>query len=1476
MSSSLHEFTLVISGPKELTGNDLDALFEAGFDDATFTERDGLIFVDIARKGADALNVISEAIHVLERTLRGSVVVRVEPDDLVTLSGIAERTKRSRESVRLLVEGKRGPGGFPRPVTLVDSKSRLWRWSDVARWFDERLGQQVEVGLDTATSLAAINAALELRTQRTRLGEAEHESLEALVGNALARQIEKHTEGPGKAVDVASELLGVANPILGFLAKWAGTKLLSETPIGAAIDRTQHLFSGIEIDQSLKKWCTTPTFKNLMARIAAGHRDVDPEDIATDFVAVSGFFYEDEPRSLEAAALILQTFAVILHEEMLKSPYGLAVKSARDEQNQAKTEKYLERTLDTVESMEGQLHGLEGQLLGIETRIINEINTAQEKPATSENDKIHARIDVARDLLRDGKPSSAHAAALQILRDVETDSIEDPFLRFRIATVLGSTYLELGNLEKAYEHLLSAYEWQPRSPDALANLALVELLNDDVTTALKHARRALELDVEHAHAKGTLLSCLATSGDVDELEAIAAGIKDTEDSSLLASLGVVRFKQGRYPEAEDLLRRSQERGGSSPQIDLYLGTAVFAEVQERLQKDPPLYWRMEPGDLDRLSKAEAAFTSAVDQLAEQEGAALLADALASRAAIRVMLGRDEEAVSDVERALERDSAHPIAVANMGLLLLARGDAEQAIDFLRRTYEADPSHEKAFKLAQALGEAGRPTEIPELLKPWLDDQISRWDPLSVDVLLHAYEKSGATHEIEQLVDQLRESSTNPSAVWVYARHLRRTGDRDAYVTQLRHALSLATGNLRDRLIMDLAEELYDKGEFGEAAVLYGEVVDATSEPDLGKRYVTALYNAGSLKRALELARSMRETTGQVIPVVTEIEALVLARIGEMDRARELFLALAESEPGHPAHKIQALLLALEAGNKAEARRLLKKIDVATIQDKPRELMQLAHARMAVGEGGVLPLAYRARRLGYDDPEIHLAYVGAFLNREAEDEKLLDIETAGLDSAVHLKRGEEKRHYLIVDDDLPPRPDEVRPEDGLAQRLIGLRKGDEAKIKEGIEELSYEVTDVQSKYVFAFQETLLEFGTRFPEHSGLHRLEIADDDLTPLIRMLEAQRKKVETSLEFYRSRLIPISTLSKMLGKHISEVWIGLLNDSAQAVKVSTGNFADFDQELHNARMADVLVLDSVGFLTVQSLGFLDALQTTKKRVAIAQAVADELRHRANDVLQGPDASGQISGGGPGIVVDDFSAQQLQDQRAFYEDLVAVLDGKIEILPTPALLDVENNLLSKMEDTIGKAALSSVLLAKEIDGVLYTDDFALRALSRTEYSVKGTWTQPILALLGEAGLIEPKQYRDAVSKLAVGRCLYLRVTPEDVVDSFRDFNFVSTAELARFIESIFGSDYGDDYVTALAADVIRILWLEPLINERKVLVLDLILAGLTRDRVPETVVSRLETSLEARLMLLPTVRDLIFETLNLWRQRNRIMRGLNSE
>ena len=79
-------------------------------------------------------------------------------DELVSMSDIAERVGRSRQSVSMLVSGQRGTGNFPRPAA-GNVRSPLWHWADVAAWFESREGENA-MPEDRVRTIAAINGAL--------------------------------------------------------------------------------------------------------------------------------------------------------------------------------------------------------------------------------------------------------------------------------------------------------------------------------------------------------------------------------------------------------------------------------------------------------------------------------------------------------------------------------------------------------------------------------------------------------------------------------------------------------------------------------------------------------------------------------------------------------------------------------------------------------------------------------------------------------------------------------------------------------------------------------------------------------------------------------------------------------------------------------------------------------------------------------------------------------------------------------------------------------------------------------------------------------------------------------------------------------------------------------------------------------------------------------------------------------------------
>jgi predicted DNA-binding transcriptional regulator AlpA len=158
------EFTIVASGLDPDTDDFEDRLFDAGCDDATIVVKGGAIVLEFARD-ADSL---SDAIESAMASVRsaGAEIVRVEPDNLVSLSEIAERSGLTRAAISNYAKGERGKE-FPRPVARVTSESPLWEWTDVAAWLHAR-GQIKADALADARTIRAANDGLEGRQRRRR------------------------------------------------------------------------------------------------------------------------------------------------------------------------------------------------------------------------------------------------------------------------------------------------------------------------------------------------------------------------------------------------------------------------------------------------------------------------------------------------------------------------------------------------------------------------------------------------------------------------------------------------------------------------------------------------------------------------------------------------------------------------------------------------------------------------------------------------------------------------------------------------------------------------------------------------------------------------------------------------------------------------------------------------------------------------------------------------------------------------------------------------------------------------------------------------------------------------------------------------------------------------------------------------------------------------------------------------------------
>ena len=128
------EFAIIATGRNFDDDAFLDAAFEAGCGDATLSFQKGVIIAEFARESASFSSAIASACYQLLDT--GVTLERIEPDHLVSISEIAERSALTRQAISLYSKGDRGQG-FPGPIAKVTSNHPLWDWYQVARWLCE-------------------------------------------------------------------------------------------------------------------------------------------------------------------------------------------------------------------------------------------------------------------------------------------------------------------------------------------------------------------------------------------------------------------------------------------------------------------------------------------------------------------------------------------------------------------------------------------------------------------------------------------------------------------------------------------------------------------------------------------------------------------------------------------------------------------------------------------------------------------------------------------------------------------------------------------------------------------------------------------------------------------------------------------------------------------------------------------------------------------------------------------------------------------------------------------------------------------------------------------------------------------------------------------------------------------------------------------------------------------------------------------
>lgn len=156
-----YEFTIIASGLDTEADDFEDHFYGAKCDDATVAVIKGKIVLEFAREARNFAHALASAIIDVRRA--GAKIERIEPDYLVSLSDIAQRSDLSRSAISHYAAGNRDKD-FPAPIARITTDTPLWDWVLVAKWMFQR----------RKLSLETLIAAKLVREANTALSAPDH------------------------------------------------------------------------------------------------------------------------------------------------------------------------------------------------------------------------------------------------------------------------------------------------------------------------------------------------------------------------------------------------------------------------------------------------------------------------------------------------------------------------------------------------------------------------------------------------------------------------------------------------------------------------------------------------------------------------------------------------------------------------------------------------------------------------------------------------------------------------------------------------------------------------------------------------------------------------------------------------------------------------------------------------------------------------------------------------------------------------------------------------------------------------------------------------------------------------------------------------------------------------------------------------------------------------------------------------------
>lgn len=1008
---------------------------------------------------------------------------------------------------------------------------------------------------------------------------------------------------------------------------------------------------------------------------------------------------------------------------------------------------------------------------------------------TNENEQDNLLIP-ARTLMQEGLYNKALSNLIEI-KNKNWITVSNK-IKYKILTNIGVCHHEMDNYAAAASAFIEAYSYNSHEIAAKTNYANGLFLSDQLASAKKIASEVLKIEPNIAACQ-ILLSINGEHQTIKHLENIVPKELRSE-SEILYSLGALAYMKSEHDKAINYLERSVKKKERADALGL-LGSII---LEQQIESKKIIYRdQMSNKLIEQLRLASSFLERAWNLVKNTDQKTTKLMWCFNLAQCYRFMQEPQKAIAIIHNGITIDPQNQTLIKLLIINYFEQDNFRDALDKLNRSSNALDLELIELKI-QCLCNLQSKNKALE----FINEQIQIHNKDYTNLVLKKIELlvSIDPEKAKSLIASTKKQNINNVALMILSVKADILLDlNDKALKTLSKIKGVNVNELTPNQINDIADLFYRMNEFDSASKYYEMLADLTTENILSRRLVDSYFRADKLELSLDAAQAIEKSAGSSL-FTTEIQFRIYDSIGDLNSA---IMVCDRHLKNNSSIRIQMMKAGalIRQGKKEEAKKYIdKNWDISTFNLS--EIMIFSDILIVFGlNQKAIEVVYAARERFYNEPSVHLKYIGLILERSESLNEWLYPSRVTIDTIVSFqaKNGEVKTIQIVsaAHQNLPEfKFSEAHP---YSKALLNHKVGDNIIISNPLDQQCYyKITEIKSKYINALHETIDKFNDLFPEHRGMIKCDLPTNNedgsnttlshMEEIIDSLDPNSNRNEV-LDAYKKNEVPLGVIAKRFGLNPIIAFGNVIGADDIGPINAIGSHEEREKALsdlknnHKPLLVDVTSILSIFYLKIQKI-----ICQQFKKIYVTQSTIDDFNNLILNTQTNKNKFGIIGKTEHGVFIRETTIEEQIQHLEHLKEILEWIKNNCQITPVYERLKSNPKEYNTLSNVLSVSIADTVLVAKSGEYLYYCDDLFTRKVVQDIFYQPTVWTQTILIHAQNNHALKLEEYCDFIISLtlagynfiSLNERILLRVLEKDFYRNTPSFSKVCKA---MFVETV---------------------------------------------------------------------------------------------